>query len=146
MTDTNPSGTQRITQERARQLNEEGYSIADDLGYTANELALAAQGYLWANEQLQFSIPAKIKELERTIAALPRLAITSGARRELSSLIQEMKLGPLNFVGLPPSWPWAQTAFKPSGDPVRNLEKAGALIAAEIDRTQASIEGIAVSS
>jgi hypothetical protein len=34
------------------------------------------------------------------------------------------------------SWPWAQDWWKPSLDPVRNLEKAGALIAAEIDRLQ----------
>ena len=31
-------------------------------------------------------------------------------------------------------WPWEDNAWKPSGDPVRNLVKAGALIAAEIDR------------
>lgn len=30
-------------------------------------------------------------------------------------------------------WPWAD-AWNPSSDPIRNLEKAGALIAAEIDR------------
>lgn len=31
-------------------------------------------------------------------------------------------------------WPWADEWWKPSDDPVRNLTKAGALIAAEIDR------------
>lgn len=31
-------------------------------------------------------------------------------------------------------WPWEDAAWKPSEDPVRNLVKAGALIAAEIDR------------
>lgn len=31
-------------------------------------------------------------------------------------------------------WPWRPEEFKPSADPVRNLVKAGALIAAEIDR------------
>lgn len=31
-------------------------------------------------------------------------------------------------------WPWSKTWLKPSEDPIRNLEKAGALIAAEIDR------------
>ncbi|NID15014.1 hypothetical protein HBF32_05970 [Luteibacter yeojuensis] len=41
-------------------------------------------------------------------------------------------------TGVPPIavmnlWPWARTWWKP-GTPVRNLEKAGALIAAEIDR------------
>lgn len=31
-------------------------------------------------------------------------------------------------------WPWERSWWKPSDDPVRNLEKAGALLAAEIDR------------
>ncbi len=31
-------------------------------------------------------------------------------------------------------WPWDSSYWKPSTDPIRNLEKAGALIAAEIDR------------
>lgn len=41
------------------------------------------------------------------------------------------------FVNTPPPlWPdnWHSTWWKPSDDQVRNLEKAGALIAAEIDR------------
>lgn len=33
-------------------------------------------------------------------------------------------------------WPWSQESWKPSHDPIRNLVKAGALIAAEIDRIQ----------
>jgi hypothetical protein len=35
-----------------------------------------------------------------------------------------------------PQWPWAVSYWKPSDDPIRNLVKAGALIAAEIDRLQ----------
>ena len=31
-------------------------------------------------------------------------------------------------------WPWGRDSFKPDADPIRNLERAGALIAAEIDR------------
>jgi hypothetical protein len=31
-------------------------------------------------------------------------------------------------------WPWDKNWWKPSADPIRNLVKAGALIAAEIDR------------
>lgn len=31
-------------------------------------------------------------------------------------------------------WPWDPCWWKPTDDPIRNLEKAGALIAAEIDR------------
>lgn len=34
---------------------------------------------------------------------------------------------------VPLSWPWAERYWKPSDDPVRNLVKAGALIAAAID-------------
>ncbi len=37
-------------------------------------------------------------------------------------------------------WPWSESWWKPSRDPVRNLEKAGALIAAEIDRIRLSRE------
>ena len=33
-------------------------------------------------------------------------------------------------------WPWAATEWKPAAEPIRNLVKAGALIAAEIDRLQ----------
>jgi hypothetical protein len=32
------------------------------------------------------------------------------------------------------AWPWDEKWWKPSKDPIRNLVKAGALIAAEIDR------------
>ena len=37
---------------------------------------------------------------------------------------------------VPYLWPWDETWWKPSNDIVRNLAKAGALIAAEIDRLQ----------
>lgn len=36
----------------------------------------------------------------------------------------------------PGFWPWDVSWWKPSDDPIRNLVKAGALIAAEIDRLQ----------
>ena len=42
---------------------------------------------------------------------------------------------------LPAFWPWGREWWKPSDDPIRNLEKAGALIAAEIDRLQAQDGG-----
>lgn len=40
------------------------------------------------------------------------------------------------LTATPPSnlWRWSADAWKPDRDPVRNLMKAGALIAAEIDR------------
>jgi len=38
---------------------------------------------------------------------------------------------------VPLIWPWSKEWWKPSEDHIRNLAKAGALIAAEIDRLQA---------
>lgn len=35
-----------------------------------------------------------------------------------------------------PSWPWDMRSWKPKSNPLDNLVKAGALIAAEIDRLQ----------
>lgn len=48
---------------------------------------------------------------------------------------RQIASAPSPYVGGPfQTWRWAGSDWKPSGDPVRNLEKAGALIAAEIDR------------
>jgi hypothetical protein len=33
-------------------------------------------------------------------------------------------------------WPWGEEYFQPRADPIKNLVKAGALIAAEIERLQ----------
>ena len=40
----------------------------------------------------------------------------------------------------PPGWPWAKQWWKPTS-PIRMLVKAGALIAAEIDRRLSNSEG-----
>lgn len=39
-------------------------------------------------------------------------------------------------MGAPNAWPWDYSWWKPTTEPIRNLVKAGALIAAEIDRLQ----------
>ncbi len=39
-------------------------------------------------------------------------------------------------IGCPTEWPWYRKWWNPSDNPVRNLEIAGALIAAEIDRLE----------
>lgn len=46
----------------------------------------------------------------------------------------------------PPVWPWADEYWKPSNDQIRNLVKAGALIAAEIDRLQGEPRPFCASS
>jgi hypothetical protein len=47
-----------------------------------------------------------------------------------------------DFKWVPNDWPkeWNVDWWKPSDDPIRNLVKAGALIAAEIDRLQRKAE------
>jgi hypothetical protein len=45
-----------------------------------------------------------------------------------------VKIEPKNHI--PRGWPWNAAWWKPTDDPIRNLTKAGALIAAEIDRLQ----------
>ena len=104
-------GIDHIEAERARQKSVEGRDAEHDSQYVADELARAAACY-----------------------ALP---ITD--HRRMDAVI---------FGGAPKGWPWDATWWKPAhvyddgrGNPViepgariRELEKAGALIAAEIDR------------
>jgi hypothetical protein len=42
---------------------------------------------------------------------------------------------------VPMGWPWSKDCWRPSSDPIRNLVKAGALIASEIDRLRRKREG-----
>lgn len=62
-------------------------------------------------------------------------------RRAASSYLNVMidLIGSAGRTGqryVPMSWPWNTLWWKPSTDPVRNLVRAGALIAAEIDRLE----------
>src|SRR5882762_8877272 len=45
-----------------------------------------------------------------------------------------------DYTQVPSDWQWNADWWKPSSDPIRNLVKAGALIAAEIDRLQRAKE------
>lgn len=56
------------------------------------------------------------------------LCYTEAARSQVN--------GGCGWACVPDNWPWIDEWWKPSSDPVRNLVKAGALIAAEIDRLQ----------
>ena len=83
------NGVERITAERRRQIEVEGWT--DDGAYSRNELALAAVCYALPEDERQ--------------------------------TVRDWW------------WPWDLRWWKPSPDNrIRELEKAGALIAAEIDR------------
>ncbi|MFD4957111.1 hypothetical protein [Microbacterium sp. NPDC058389] len=56
---------------------------------------------------------------------------------ESAVVIEELQagraIGQDGLALVPQWWPWAPEHWKPTGDPVRDLTKAGALIAAAID-------------
>lgn len=105
------SGIERIAAERRRQVEAEGWTPEHDDQHAEGELAAAATAYtFYVQAQVSF-FPVTPPEF-------------------LSKLMMAVKVHALGI------WPesWSREWFKPSPDPIRNLEKAGALIAAEIDR------------
>lgn len=63
--------------------------------------------------------------------------LTEAAMSYAEAAAKQLNMGKRAVVDdTPDSWPWDAKWWKPSADPVRNLVKAGALIAAEIDRRQ----------
>lgn len=60
--------------------------------------------------------------------------LTAGLGYLQTARLQMRKTPPVTWRAEPIDWPWDSRWWKPSEDPIRNLEKAGALIAAEIDR------------
>lgn len=98
------TGAELIERERIRQQEREGYDPRHDDSHEHGELVLAAA---------QYALPPERREL-----------VNAGA----TSL-------PERFVGVPYDWPWDNESWKPTPeDRIRELVKAGALIAAEIDR------------
>lgn len=61
---------------------------------------------------------------------------TAAAIYAMPSALREYK-NPYHFVPTPKLWPWHEGWWKPTPENrIRELQKAGALIAAEIDRLQ----------
>lgn len=105
MPDETMSGAAMIAAERRRQIEGEGFTQEHDEEHVDAELSGAAVAY----------------------ATLARNQIVSSYDPAMASAL----------ASGPPSsnlWRWPGDAWKPSTDPIRNLVKAGALIAAEIDR------------
>lgn len=101
------TGAELIADERKRQIEVEGWSAEHDTQYKNYELVAAAMCYCQP-------------ESTRTYNRLWK----SDAK-------------PDNIMAPPGNWPWDKEWWKPTPDDrVRELVKAGALIAAEIDRIQ----------
>lgn len=100
------SGIALISAERERQQLQEGYGPHHDDQHESGELNDAAMAYAFAAAE---QIRGENHECIKTLA---------------------------ESANLPKPWPWENSWWKPSEDPIRNLVKAGALIASEIDRLQ----------
>lgn len=104
------TGIKLIADERKRQIEAEGFTAEHDAheDHQGGELSFVAENYC-------------------------RVASTQIADQHFGV---EAVSG--EYDGLPENWPlsWDKGWWKPSDDPIRNLVKAGALIAAEIDRLQ----------
>lgn len=99
------SGAAMIAAERTRQIESEGWTPEHDDSHVRNELGDAARCYITSAEAAQY---------DKNCVAF------DGGYRVLE--------------GVPGNWPWESDWWKPTDDPVKDLVKAGALVAAEIDR------------
>ena len=107
------SGAELIAAERQRQVETEGWTAEHDAAHRADDLARAAVCYA--------TPPA-----DRTIHTR-NMSRSMGAPDDRGD----------RFAQYPQGWPWSPDDWKPTNDRVRELVKAGALIAAEIDRLTA---------
>lgn len=101
------TGVELIAEERARQISVEGWSSGHDDEHERGELARAGSVYADASICLADGVPPAV------------------VRQQI-----------LDFAGCESPWPWHPSWLKLDANPVRALTKAGALIAAEIDRLQ----------
>ena len=101
------TGAERIAAERQRQIEVEGWSPEHDAEHPFGDLTMAAVCY------------ALHARYERQTDEIPSEGWWPWSRTVIAYDFMRQSL----FDG-----------WKPSPDPIRNLEKAGALIAAEIDR------------
>ena len=101
------TGIELIAEERERQIKQEGWSIGHD--------------------------SLRHKEGELTEAALCYATVGSAQLR--GSSVEEWPISMFDgFNDSVVQWPWEKQWYKPSPHAERNLVKAGALIAAELDR------------
>lgn len=121
-------GAAAIAVERQRQVAAEGWTPEHDDEHAEGELLAAASCYLQA---------AQVAErADEALQAVMRYLDRSGI--EPDEDVARQRENParhfFGWDGAPELWPWDVRWWKPSPDPERNLVKAGALIAAELDR------------
>lgn len=114
-----PDGVGLIARERERQIEVEGWTPEHDDGHTHGLIALAASTY---------AAPAGTRRMEQRESRRWRNARDSEDYTTVGTGV---------FYAVPEDWPWEIDEWKPTPENrIRELVKAGALIAAEIDRLQ----------
>lgn len=142
------NGIERIAAERQRQVDSEGWTPEHDLEHKAGHLAAAAGCYVDA--ALGMLSSRNWTEVEGPIWAESYRLDDPDKADSYLSYIAEMLADPIkSWIGrnedgtprLPAhgAWPFDAPSWKPSEDPIKNLVRAGALIAAEIDRLLADV-------
>lgn len=122
-------GSQRIAEERHRQVAL-FYSASHDDEHDNSELLAAAECYLKAA-----GYTATVKRSEAGVRRIyERRGEDPEADEDFRRMIENPARHAFGWDKAPKDWPWEIESWQPSADPIRNLEKAGALIAAEIDR------------
>lgn len=101
------TGIELITEERKRQVEVEGFTLLHDLKYKNQELAKAAVAYTISDHF--HPMDSSAEQINGVFLSIRRTVF----------------------------WPFKFEWFKPSNNRIEELTKAGALIAAEIDRIQA---------
>ena len=105
------TGIELIAEERQRQIEIEGYTDDHDFKHNPRDFVHAAKTYLMSSDLTLYS-----KEFS-----------PSNNWHQTNE--------PFYRNEIERSWPWEQESFKPTSD-IQDLIKAGALIAAAIDRLQ----------
>lgn len=106
------SGADLIVAERQRQIEVEGWTPEHDREHHVGELGRAARCYITAAWQMEYAHRYYGEEQPGALA------------ERVEQVMREV----------PVDWPWDEDWWKPTPDPIRNLVKAGALVAAELDR------------
>ena len=134
---TTKTGVELIAAERERQQSAEGYDAAHDDEHSKMELACAAIEYA--------SAAVNVYRTHVQLPSVRRVIEIRGGDPDTDPWVRQMVEDPIgNWYGrnddgtVKPAdwWPWRNEDWKPSNDRVVNLVKAGALIAAEIDRLE----------
>lgn len=140
-------GIECIRAERLRQVQVEGWTAEHDAGHDDGALVKAARCYLHA-AQLAEDGPRSAAVVQRYIERNypPTRAKAALEDEDFTRMVENPARHHYGWDEAPDEWPWDVSWWKPSADPERNLVKAGALIAAEIDRLHRGHHGGSASS